>query len=157
MDISTVLNVNNIKLDMVATTKEAAIEELTDLLVKSGCVTDKATFLRDVWIREAQGPTGFENHIAIPHGESLAVSRIALAIGRTQELVQWQTTDDIKVHCIILYAIRINEENNHDIRLLTQFSSALADDTVIEKLLKDRDPNTIIDMVNVQIRSNDYY
>lgn len=65
MDISTVLNVKNIKLNMTARTKEEVIEELTDLLVQDGAVTNKEDFIRDVWLREEQGSTGFENHIAI--------------------------------------------------------------------------------------------
>ncbi|SQC41170.1 PTS system transporter subunit IIA [Klebsiella pneumoniae] len=36
MDISTVLNVKNIKLNMTARTKEEVIEELTDLLIQDG-------------------------------------------------------------------------------------------------------------------------
>ncbi|HHL3341701.1 TPA: PTS sugar transporter subunit IIA, partial [Klebsiella pneumoniae] len=80
MDISTVLNVKNIKLNMTARTKEEVIEELTDLLIQDGAVTNKEDFIRDVWLREELGSTGFENHIAIPHGKSSGVSRTALAI-----------------------------------------------------------------------------
>jgi PTS system fructose-specific IIA component len=90
MDISTVLNVKNIKLNMTARTKEEVIEELTDLLVQDGAVTNKEDFIRDVWLREEQGSTGFENHIAIPHGKSSGVSRTALAIGRTQHTIPWR-------------------------------------------------------------------
>ncbi len=87
MDISTVLNVKNIKLNMTARTKEEVIEELTDLLIQDGAVTNKEDFIRDVWLREELGSTGFENHIAIPHGKSSGVSRTALAIGRTQHAI----------------------------------------------------------------------
>lgn len=87
MDISTVLNVKNIKLNMTARTKEEVIEELTDLLIEDGAVTNKEDFIRDVWLREELGSTGFENHIAIPHGKSSGVSRTALAIGRTQHAI----------------------------------------------------------------------
>lgn len=54
------LNVKNIKLNMTARTKEEVIEELTDLLVQDGAVTNKEDFIRDVWLREEQGSTGFE-------------------------------------------------------------------------------------------------
>lgn len=84
MDISSVLNVKNIKLNMMAKSKEEAIEELADLLVRDGAVINKDIFLKDVWLREEQGSTGFENHIAIPHGKSSGVARTALAIGRAQ-------------------------------------------------------------------------
>ncbi len=68
------LNVKNIKLNMTARTKEEVIEELTDLLIQDGAVTNKEDFIRDVWLREELGSTGFENHIAIPHGKSSGVS-----------------------------------------------------------------------------------
>lgn len=93
MDIATVLNVKNIKLKMTARTKEEVIEELTELLVQDGAVTNKEDFIRDVWLREEQGSTGFENHIAIPHGKSSGVARTALAIGRTQHEIPWETMD----------------------------------------------------------------
>ncbi len=46
------LNVKNIKLNMTARTKEEVIEELTDLLIQDGAVTNKEDFIRDVWLRE---------------------------------------------------------------------------------------------------------
>ncbi len=48
------LNVKNIKLNMTARTKEEVIEELTDLLVQDGAVTNKEDFIRDVWLRESK-------------------------------------------------------------------------------------------------------
>lgn len=87
------LNVKNIKLNMTARTKEEVIEELTDLLIEDGAVTNKEDFIRDVWLREELGSTGFENHIAIPHGKSSGVSRTALAIGRTQHAIPRETMD----------------------------------------------------------------
>ena len=44
MDISTVLNVKNIKLNMTAKTKEEAVEELTDLLVQDAALLIKMIF-----------------------------------------------------------------------------------------------------------------
>ena len=150
MDISKVLNVNHIKLNMVAKTKEEAIEELTDLLVQDGSVINKDEFIRDIWLREEQGPTGFENHIAIPHGQSSAVSHTTLAIGRTQHEIPWETTYGSDIRCIILYAVRLEEQDTTHIRLLTQVSSALADEDIIAQLLEENDPKNIIEMFNTQ-------
>ena len=150
MDISKVLNVNHIKLNMVAKTKKEALEELTDLLVQDGSVINKDEFLRDIWLREVQGPTGFENHIAIPHGQSSAVRHTTLAIGRTPHKIPWETIDGIDIHCIILYAVRLEEKNTTHIRLLTQVSCALADERIIAQLLEESDPKNIIEMFNAQ-------
>ncbi|WP_218792624.1 PTS sugar transporter subunit IIA, partial [Klebsiella pneumoniae] len=148
MDISTVLNVKNIKLNMTARTKEEVIEELTDLLIQDGAVTNKEDFIRDVWLREELGSTGFENHIAIPHGKSSGVSRTALAIGRTQHAIPWETMDSSDVRCIILFAVCLVDQNATHIRLLAQVSGSLADEDIIAKLLVESDPYKIIALFN---------
>ncbi|MCE0495655.1 PTS sugar transporter subunit IIA [Vibrio salinus] len=155
MNISKVLNVKHIKLDMVAKTKEEAIAELTDLLVQDGCVNNKGDFLRDVWLREEQGPTGFENHIAIPHGQSSAVAHTSLAIGRTPHVIPWETMDGIDIRCIILYAVCLREKNTTSIRLLKQISSALADEEIIAQLLEENDPQNIVEIFNTQAEVGD--
>lgn len=147
MDISNVLNVKNIKLNMMAKTKEEAIEELTDLLVLDGAVVNKDDFLKDVWLREELGSTGFENHIAIPHGKSSGVAHTALAIGRTQHQIPWETMDGSDVRCVILFAVCLVDQNATHIRLLSQVSGSLADEEIIEKLLKENDPQKIIDLL----------
>ncbi|WNY88467.1 fructose PTS transporter subunit IIA [Leclercia adecarboxylata] len=148
MDISEVLNVKNIKLNMSAKSKEEAIEELTDLLVQDGAVINKEEFIRDVWLREEQGSTGFENHIAIPHGKSSGVAHTALAIGRTQHDIPWETMDGSDVRCIILFAVRLADQNTTHIRLLSHVSGSLADEDIIAKLLVETNPQRIIELLN---------
>ncbi|MDM7308949.1 PTS sugar transporter subunit IIA [Klebsiella pneumoniae] len=155
MDISTVLNVKNIKLNMTARTKEEVIEELTDLLIQDGAVTNKEDFIRDVWLREELGFTGFENHIAIPHGKSSGVSRTALAIGRTQHAIPWETMDGSDVRCVILFAVCLVDQNATHIRLLAQVSGSLADEDIIAKLLVESDPHKIIALFNSETENAD--
>ncbi|HIG9505767.1 TPA: PTS sugar transporter subunit IIA [Klebsiella pneumoniae] len=155
MDISTVLNVKNIKLNMTARTKEEVIEELTDLLIQDGAVTNKEDFIRDVWLREELGSTGFENHIAIPHGKSSGVSRTALAIGRTQHAIPWETMDGSDVRCVILFAVYLVDQNATHIRLLAQVSGSLADEDIIAKLLVESDPHKIIALFNSETENAD--
>ncbi|HBV8299139.1 TPA: PTS sugar transporter subunit IIA [Klebsiella pneumoniae] len=155
MDISTVLNVKSIKLNMTARTKEEVIEELTDLLIQDGAVTNKEDFIRDVWLREELGSTGFENHIAIPHGKSSGVSRTALAIGRTQHAIPWETMDGSDVRCVILFAVCLVDQNATHIRLLAQVSGSLADEDIIAKLLVESDPHKIIALFNSETENAD--
>ncbi|HBW2297094.1 TPA: PTS sugar transporter subunit IIA [Klebsiella pneumoniae] len=155
MDISTVLNVKNIKLNMTARTKEEVIEELTDLLIQDGAVTNKEDFIRDVGLREELGSTGFENHIAIPHGKSSGVSRTALAIGRTQHAIPWETMDGSDVRCVILFAVCLVDQNATHIRLLAQVSGSLADEDIIAKLLVESDPHKIIALFNSETENAD--
>ncbi len=149
------LNVKNIKLNMTARTKEEVIEELTDLLIQDGAVTNKEDFIRDVWLREELGSTGFENHIAIPHGKSSGVSRTALAIGRTQHAIPWETMDGSDVRCVILFAVCLVDQNATHIRLLAQVSGSLADEDIIAKILVESDPHKIIALFNSETENAD--
>lgn len=149
------LNVKNIKLNMTARTKEEVIEELTDLLIQDGAVTNKEDFIRHVWLREELGSTGFENHIAIPHGKSSGVSRTALAIGRTQHAIPWETMDGSDVRCVILFAVCLVDQNATHIRLLAQVSGSLADEDIIAKLLVESDPHKIIALFNSETENAD--
>lgn len=149
------LNVKNIKLNMTARTKEEVIEELTDLLIQDGAVTNKEDFIRDVWLREELGSTGFENHIAIPHGKSSGVSRTAFAIGRTQHAIPWETMDGSDVRCVILFAVCLVDQNATHIRLLAQVSGSLADEDIIAKLLVESDPHKIIALFNSETENAD--
>ncbi|MFP3408828.1 PTS sugar transporter subunit IIA, partial [Pseudomonas sp. SIMBA_065] len=87
-------------------TKEQIISQLTDLLCQTGAVTDKAAFLKDVYLREELGSTGFENHIAIPHGKSAAVAKTRIAVGRLRQDIPWETIDGTKVRLVILFAVK---------------------------------------------------
>ena len=149
------LNVKNIKLNMTARTKEEVIEELTDLLIQDGAVTNKEDFIRDVGLRAELGSTGFENHIAIPHGKSSGVSRTALAIGRTQHAIPWETMDGSDVRCVILFAVCLVDQNATHIRLLAQVSGSLADEDIIAKLLVESDPHKIIALFNSETENAD--
>lgn len=154
MDISKILNTNRVLLDMQAKNKEEAIEELTDLLQKDGAITCRDTFIQDVWQRETEGSTGFENHIAIPHGKSAAVVNTTLAIGRTRHDIPWETLDGSSVRCIILFAVRLEDQNTTHIRLLSQVAGALADDEIITQLLEEKSPQRIIDLFSQYAESD---
>ena len=154
MDITKVLNTNRVILNMKATNKTEAIEELTDLLQKDGAINCRETFIKDVWQRESEGSTGFENHIAIPHGKSSAAVNTTLAIGRTRHDIPWETLDGSNVRCIILFAVRLEDQNTTHIRLLSQVAGALADEEIIEQLLVERSPQKIIGLFSQYAESD---
>ena len=60
-DITKFLSPKLIKIDMQAENKNAAIEELAELLYKEHVLKDKANYIQNVLEREAQVPTNLEN------------------------------------------------------------------------------------------------
>lgn len=67
--INQLINANLIQLDLQANNKQAAFEELIDILHSQGRISDKAAFLQDIQAREELGNTGFEDGVAIPHAK----------------------------------------------------------------------------------------
>lgn len=133
--IDDVLQEDCIILDADCQSKEQIISALTDLLCRSGAITNKEVFLKDVYLREEQGSTGFENHIAIPHGKSVAVAKTRIAVGRWRQNIPWETIDGTQVRLVILFAVKETDKNAGHIKMLAKISIALGDEEVVEKLL----------------------
>ncbi|MGL4684728.1 MAG: PTS sugar transporter subunit IIA [Hafnia alvei] len=133
--INDVLQQECIILDADCQSKEQIIAKLTDLLCQTGAVTNKETFLNDVYLREELGSTGFENHIAIPHGKSVAVAKTRIAVGRLRRDIPWETIDGTKVRLVILFAVKESDKDVGHIKMLAKISIALGDEGVVEQLL----------------------
>lgn len=151
MNIEEVLSENLIVLNMKARNKEEAIRELTEILYKEGKIFDKELFVKDVYLREAEGQTGLGNHIAIPHGKSDAVQVTSIIFGRTINDLIWESPDDKPVHVVILFAVRNIDKTTVHLKLLSQVAMALADDETLEKLLTTQDKKEIIRLLSQEM------
>ena len=151
MNIEEVLSENLIVLNMKARNKEEAIRELTEILYKEGKIFDKELFVKDVYLREAEGQTGLGNHIAIPHGKSDAVHVTSIIFGRTINDLIWESPDDKPVHVVILFAVRNVDKTTVHLKLLSQVAMALADDETLEKLLTTQDKKEIIRLLSQEM------
>ena len=79
MRISELLKKESIAIGKEPRDKTAAIDQLVELLAKSGNLKDKGKFRQAILEREALSTTGIGEGIAIPHGKSSAVKKAALA------------------------------------------------------------------------------
>ncbi|MCR1898442.1 PTS sugar transporter subunit IIA [Irregularibacter muris] len=147
MDLRNIILEERINLNLKAKTKQEAIDELTDLLVKTGSITDKEGFIKDVYAREEIGETGMGGYIAIPHGKSKHVAKTALAIGRTSEEIQWESLDGKGVKLIILFAVPEEDKTSVHIKLLAQVASTLGDEEKCEKLLSVESTEDILEIM----------
>ena len=145
-DLSKVIKVETIELDMKATTKDEVLKELTTLLYNAGLLSDRKAFLDDVYYRESLGSTGIGNGIAIPHGKSKFVNETSLAIGRTHADVTWETLDGKPIRFIILFAVAEKDKSSTHIRLLSQVAAKLSDDEACERLLNTKTPEEIYEI-----------
>lgn len=73
MNISSVLQLENIILDVESVNKKDLINELASKLNQNGYLNDIEQFKKDIWERENQVSTEVGYGVAIPHAKSEAV------------------------------------------------------------------------------------
>jgi len=82
--------------------KRAVIEELLEVLHRKGAVRDLADARKAIWDREQSMSTGMQHGIAIPHGRTDAVSRLACAVGVKPDGVDFASIDGEPSKIIVL-------------------------------------------------------
>ena len=116
-------------LEIEATNKKEAIDELSQLLLERGKILDKKVYVDDILSREETMSTYCGYGVAIPHSVSLVVDEAAFAFGRSSGIV-WDEGDE-PVKFIILLAIpklKEGEDNIHIEMMSTIATLALEDD-----------------------------
>ncbi|MCF6096401.1 fructose PTS transporter subunit IIA [Thermovorax subterraneus] len=114
MKISDILSKDRINLNLKSSDKESVIKELISLLAKTGSIADKEEFFEAVWEREKTYSTGIGMGIAIPHGKSKAVKDAAIAFGKSERGIDFDSLDGKPAHLFFLIAV---PEESHDLHL----------------------------------------
>lgn len=145
MDITSVMRKSCINLNLKGRTKTEIIEEMADMFERSGVLSSKEQFIRDVYLRESEGPTGIGDGVAIPHGKSEAVITTAMAVGRADEDVVWESMDDKPVRMFVMFAVNAADKSQL-VSLLSQVAVALCDEEVIRQLFITKDASEVIEL-----------
>lgn len=115
----------SISLDLAARTRNEAIDQLVDMLVAAGAISDRAVFAADVLAREALSTTGMGEGIAIPHGKSSGVSRSAVAVAKSKDGVDWGSPDGRPATLLFLIAVPAENVGNEHLAILARLARAL--------------------------------
>ena len=133
MNVLEVLNIDCVKVPLVAHDKRGVISELVDALSASGAVSDAEVVKQIVWQREAQRSTGIGEGLALPHGKSPAVKRIAMAIGKPAQPMEYDSIDKKPVRLIVLLVSPPEAVSEH-IQALGRVSRLMTNPEFREKL-----------------------
>jgi len=93
MRISDLLNQENIAVLLQNQDKRGIIEELLDLVMKSGNIKDRAIALEAILKREELMSTGLEKGVAVPHAKSNIATELTMALGISKRGVNFQSAD----------------------------------------------------------------
>ncbi len=143
MNLKQVLDPQTIRLELAGTTKQSIIEELLDLLVKSGKLTDRAEALKAVLERESKMSTAIQNGVAIPHAKTDSVTELVTAIGLSPKGVNFESLDG-KPSQIFIMTLSPKSRLGPHIQFLSSISQSLDDAAIRRTLLRAKTPQEVI-------------
>ena len=104
MKLSDLVVTDAILPQLQSTKRDDAISELVDALVSAGAASSdlRDEFVKAIIKRENRGSTGFGHGVAVPHVKHKKVDKMAIAVGVSQEGVEFNALDGLPVHSIFL-------------------------------------------------------
>ena len=127
------LDQRSILLDAAPKTKSEALDQIVDLMAKSGKIRDLEAYRKQVYLREEESTTGIGEGIAIPHGKCSAVERPGLAAMVVKDGVDFESLDGEPVTLIFLIAAPNTEDNVH-LDVLSKLSVLMMDEEFSQSL-----------------------
>ncbi|PTX59661.1 PTS system nitrogen regulatory IIA component [Melghirimyces profundicolus] len=139
MKLSDLLTEDLMVLELNGSSRDEVMEELLDRLDKTGVLSDRDQFKRDLYAREEHGSTGIGFGIAIPHGKSAGVREPRVVFGRKPSGVEWDSMDGEPARLVFMIAVPEEQAGEEHLRILQALSRRLIDDTFRQALLEAED------------------
>ena len=143
MKIQDLLNKEVMILDLKATSKEAAIDEMINSLVDKGLVTDFETFKTGIMNREAQTTTGLGDGIAMPHSKNAAVKEATVLFAKSATGVDYESLDGQPTDLFFMIAAPDGTNDTH-LAALAELSKYLLKDGFADTLRKATSAEEVI-------------
>ena len=134
-------------LDLQATTKGAAIDEMINSLVDNGVVTDFDVFKAGIMAREAQTSTGLGDGIAMPHSKNAAVKEATVLFAKSNKGVDYESLDGQPTDLFFMIAAPEGANDTH-LAALAELSKYLMQDGFADRLRKVTSPDEVIAAFN---------
>ena len=148
MKIQDLLNKKVMLLDLQATTKEAAIDEMINSLVDNGVVTDFDVFKAGIMAREAQTSTGLGDGIAMPHSKNAAVKEATVLFAKSNKGVDYESLDGQPTDLFFMIAAPEGANDTH-LAALAELSKYLMQDGFADRLRQVTSADEVIAAFNI--------
>lgn len=123
-----------VKVRMESADKEESFEELIDLLVRAGRLSDREAALGAIEKREELRSTGIGKGVAIPHGKDESIKQITAAAGTSAEGIEFDAIDGKPVHLVFLVLAEVNNPGPH-LQTLSEIATCLNEPGKYDKLV----------------------
>lgn len=151
MRITDLLDKRSISLTGAPASKQEALDQMVDLMIKSEKINDREAYRQEVYRREEESTTGIGEGIAIPHGKGPFVDRPGLAAMVVKDGVDFDSLDGEPVHLIFLIAAPNTKDNVH-LDVLSKLSMLLMDEDFATNL---KNASTVEEFLQIVDRADD--
>lgn len=149
MKITDLLKKDTVIIDLAATSKDAAIDEMAKKLHIAGRLNNFDGFKEAILKRESQSTTGIGEGIAIPHAKTDAVKTPSILFAKSAKGVDYESLDGQPAHLLFMIAASDGTNNEH-LETLSRLSSLLMDTTLRENLLAAQSPEDVIRIIEAK-------
>ncbi len=125
MYLHELLDKESIAMSLSSTTKDDVLEEMVDILDKTGKIKDREAVLKAIIDTEKIMTTGIGNGVAVPHCKTSAVDRLVAAFGISREGIDFQAPDDQPARLIFILVAEENNPGPH-VRALARLAKLLS-------------------------------
>lgn len=147
MRITDLLDKQSICLTGTPKTKSEALDQIIDLMVKSGKISDREAYRAQVFAREEESTTGIGEGIAIPHGKCDAVIKPGLAAMVIKDGVDFDALDGAPVTLMFLIAAPNTKDNVH-LDVLSKLSVLMMDENFAASLRNAKDADEFLAVID---------
>lgn len=147
MRITDLLDKRSISLDGAPKSKKEALDQMVELMNKSGKINDIDAYREQVYAREEESTTGIGEGIAIPHGKCDAVTKPGLAAMVVKEGVDFDSLDGEPVTLIFLIAAPNTKDNVH-LDVLSKLSVLMMDEEFSNSLRNARTVDEFLEIID---------
>ena len=147
MRTTELLDKRSIRIDGAPKSKNEALDQMVELMAKSGKINDLEAYRQEVYRREEEGTTGVGEGIAIPHGKGAFVDKPGLAAMVVKDGVDYDSLDGEPVHLIFLIAAPNTKDNVH-LDVLSKLSVLLMDEDFSRALQNAKSPEEFMKIVD---------
>ena len=149
MRITDLLKSESILLGAQPADKNAAIQQLTDLMEKGGNLTDKAQYMKDVLAREASGTTGLGDGIATPHAKSAGVKAAGLAAMTVPAGMDFESMDG-KPSRLFFQIAAPDSANDEHMAILSKLATMIMDPDFKEALIAAKSKDEFLKLIDAK-------
>ena len=126
MRLSDLLKEQTITVTLSQSNKEGIINELIDLVMETGKISERKKALKAVLDREALMSTGLERGVAVPHAKTNSVSDLVMALGISKEGIDFESADGKPSH-LFFFLLAPEAAAGPNIQVLAQIARLTSD------------------------------